>query len=140
MESKTIVSKDYNSKTCLKNIFGQQVEEYIIGDGITRIGDYAFYGSIGLISMTIPNSVSSIGEHVFQNCSFLKTIIFADGTSITTIPTYCFYKCYALESITIPASVTSLGSYAFYGCSSLKSIDVPFGVTTVGYDAFSGCI
>lgn len=139
LESETIVSKDYNSYQSLKNIFGQQVEEYIIRDGITRIGDYAFYGCSSLISITIPNSVSSIGQHVFQNCSLLKTITFADGTSITTIPTYCFYNCYALESITIPTSVTTIGSYAFYGCSSLESIYIPFSVTSIGYDAFYGC-
>ncbi len=68
-----------------------------INDSNYAIYKYAFYGCGSLTSITIPDSVTSIGNNAFRNCS-------------------------SLTSITIPNSVTSIGYYAFYDCSSLESI------------------
>ena len=97
INSNTIAGKTYTSSSNIKTIFGNQVEEYILGDSVTHIGDYAFYGCSGLTSITIPNSVTSIGEKAFYNCT-------------------------GLTSIEIPNSVTSIGNIAFYGCSGLTSV------------------
>lgn len=59
--------------------------------------------------------------------------------SVTTIGDCAFYDCSSLESITLPESVTSIGSLAFEGCSSLAGITIPQGVTEIGSRAFSGC-
>ena len=113
INSNAIVSKSYSLQSNIKNIFGDQVAVYIIGDSVTSIGEYAFTGC-SLTSVTIGNSVTSIGDRAFLNCS-------------------------GLTSVTIPNSVTSIGTYAFFGCTSLTSIEIPNSVTSIGWGAFDGC-
>ena len=74
INSNAILSKTYSSESSLKNIFGKQVKEYQIGNGVKKIGNYAFYGCSGLTSVTIPNSVTSIGESAFWDCGLKKVI------------------------------------------------------------------
>ncbi len=136
---------------------------------MTSIGDYAFYDCTGLTSITIPNSVTSIGYAVFSGCTDL-TITVADGNtgyrsegnclietasqtliagcknsviptdgSVTNIGEYAFYWCTGLTSITIPDSVTSIGDGAFSYCTGLTSITIPNSVTSIGDGAFSEC-
>ena len=83
------------------------------------IGDYAFSGS-GLTSVTIPDSVISIGELAFYDCSGLTSVTIPD--SVTSIGEYAFYDCSGLTSVTIGNSVTSIGDRAFFNCSGLKNI------------------
>ena len=86
---------------------------------VTSIGENAFYNS-GLTSVTIPNNVTNMGEGAFRECFYLTSVII--GNSVTSIGSYAFSDCSGLTSITVPNSVTSIGSYAFYDCSSLTSI------------------
>ncbi len=83
----------------------------IIPNSVTSIGDNAFWDCTGLTSITIPNSVTSIGENAFWGCT-------------------------GLTSITIPNSVTSIGWNVFSGCTSLSSITIPNSVTSIGAFAF----
>ena len=87
--------------------------------------------------ITIPSSVTSIGEHAFSDCSSLERIEIP--SSVTSIGNGAFYNCSSLESIEIPSSVTSIGNSAFSGCSSLESIEIPSSVTSIGDYAFFGC-
>jgi len=91
------------------------VKRIIVGDSVTTIGEYAFSNCSSLTSVTIPNSVTTIKEYAFSNCS-------------------------SLTSVTIPNSVTTIGDNAFNGCSSLTSVTIPNSVTTIGGWAFSECI
>ena len=137
LNSNAIVSKTYTSSSSLKNIFGTQVEEYVLGDDVTSIGDWAFSGCSSLTSIVIPNSVTSIGSSAFSGCSRLTSI--SIGNSVTSIGDSVFFNCSRLTSIDIPNSVTSIGNYAFYKCSSLTSIDIPNSVTSIGNHAFYYC-
>jgi hypothetical protein len=108
----------------------------VLPTGLTSIGNYAF-GSSGLTSVTIPNSVISIGYRTLFGCSNLTSVTLPN--SITSIGSYAFYSCTGLTSVTIPNSVTSIGSYAFYSCTGLTSITIGNAVTTIEYYAFSNC-
>ena len=106
-------------------------------DSVTSIGSSAFRGCKNLTSITIPNSVTSIGESAFWGCASLTSITIPN--SVTSIGENAFYLCKNLTSITLPDSVTSIGSSAFRGCSNLTSITIPDSVTSIGDGAFNGC-
>ena len=97
----------------------------------------AFSGCKELTSVTIPNSVTSIGDWAFSHCSSLTSITIPD--SVTSIGGGVFHNCSSLTSITIPDSVTSIGDVAFKDCSSLTSVTLPGGVTSVGDESFEEC-
>ncbi len=111
---------------------------------VTSIGMYAIPGSFVnntyLTSVTIPNSVTSIGHDAFGGCGNLTYVIFEDNSNLTSIGDDAFYGCSSLTSIDIPNSVTSIGDYAFGYCSSLTSVDIPNSVTYITEHAFWECI
>ena len=84
-----------------------------------------------MASITIPDSVTSIGAWGFHNCTSLTNITIPD--SVTSIGDRAFYGCSSLASITIPDSVTSIGYWAFYGCNGLT--DVTFNGTMDQWNA-----
>ena len=99
------------------------------------------YGSFercsGLTSVTIPNSVTSIGSSAFSGCSGLTSVTIPN--SVTSIGDYVFYNCIGLTSVTIPNSVDSIGHGAFWGCSSLTSVTIGNSVISIGDNAFYYC-
>lgn len=101
---------------------GKIETEYIIPDGVTSIGDYAFEGCSSLTEINIPDSVTSIGDRAFRICSSLTEIKIPDG--VTSIGISAFEGCSSLNEINIPDSVTSIGDGAFFSCSALKSITI----------------
>ena len=113
--SGTGAMKDYNAAENLSPAYmNSDVKKIVIEDGVTSIGELAFFKCSNLTNITIPDSVTCIEYAAFHGCS-------------------------SLSSITIPNSVTSIGIYAFVVCSSLTSITIPDGVTSIGYGAFSDC-
>ena len=108
-----------------------------IPNSVTSIGDGTFSGCNGLTSITIPNSVTSIGNVTFNGCSGLTSVTIPN--SVTSIGESAFSGCSSLTSITIPNSVTSIGSYAFSVCNGLTSVTIPNSVTIIGIEAFYGC-
>ncbi len=125
--------------TEIENVFSgcSSLKSITIPDSVTSIGSYAFSGCKNLTSVTIPDSVTSIGGSAFYGCSGLESITIPG--SVTSIGGSAFSGCSSLKSVTIPGSVTSIGGSAFSGCSSLKSITIPDSVTSIGGSAFSGC-
>ena len=108
-----------------------------IPEGVTSIGDYAFFCRSKLTSVIIPESVTTIGEYAFSECTSLAAANIPDG--VTTIGYSAFSYCSSLIDISIPISVSSIEHYAFSECVSLESVIIPEGVTTIGEGAFSGC-
>ena len=133
----TINKKFSDSYNNLKGIFGNQVEQYIIGNSVTNIGERAFYNCSGMTSVLIGNSVTSIGFEAFRDCSSLTSVTI--GNSVTTIGIDAFRGCTGLTSIEIPSSVTRIGMRAFMGCRSLTSITIPNSVTDIEKNTFSAC-
>ncbi len=109
------------------------------GDMMNYSGSNApWYPYRGFItSVTIANSVTSIGNYAFYYCSNMKSV--SMGTGVTSIGDYAFYECNNLTSITIGNHVTSIGSSAFLNCSRLTSITIPPSVTSIRNNAFYGC-
>ena len=99
-------------------------DEFQYFTGVTSINHAVFEGCTGLITITIPNNVTSIGDTNYSN----------------SFPGHgAFSNCTSLASVNIPEGVTNIGYYAFLGCSMLNNIVLPEGLTTIGKDAFSGC-
>ena len=92
-----------------------------IPNSVTTIGDNAFRFCSGLTSVTIPNSVTSIGDWAFADCIGLTSVTLPN--SVTTIGNYAFEDCTGLTSVTIPNSVTTIGEFAFYDCYGLLRIE-----------------
>ena len=125
---------------------------------VTGIANSAFQNCTFLKSITIPDSVTTIGSSAFEGCSNLiqveNGISYVDkwaidcNSSVTSvilrentvgIGDYAFYDCYNLTSVTIPDSVTTIGDDAFYLCTNLTSVTIGDSVTTIGEGAFSSC-
>ena len=94
----------------------------VIPNSITSIGDYAFYNCTGLTSITIPNSVTSIGGYAFRECSGLTNVVI--GNSVTSIGEEALKDCTGLTSVVIGNSVTSIGESAFSGCTGLTAVHI----------------
>ena len=112
------------------------INEIIFGDHVTEIGTSAFSWA-NIKTLDIPNSVTTIGNNAFQDCSNLVTVDIHN--SVTTIGNNAFQNCSNLVDIDIPNSVTSIGQYAFSYCTKAKSLIIPNSINNIGLEAFSGC-
>ena len=118
----------------------------VVGDCVTKIGNFAFSGCTHLTSVTLPNTVTKLEMACFGYCYKLSRINIPTG--VTSIAGGAFYQCKSLSSvgpvgsgaqIEIPSGVTSIGGRVFKNCFSLFSVEIPTTITTIGESAFGNC-
>ena len=126
----------------LYDIHHTQIQSVTIPESVTSIGDSAFAACRNLNSLTINDAATSIGNRAFTECPLTTTLSL--GKKITTIGDEAFYDCRGLTSVTIPPSVTSIGKKAFYQCIHLKTLsfgeNIKTNIETIGDEAFYYCI
>ena len=136
------------------------LEEIIVSEGITTIGDYAFENCKSLTNIIMPNGVTALGDSTFKNCDSLTSITIPNSITVITydafnscdkltnvvipngvalIEAYAFANCTILPKIIIPGSVTIIENYAFEGCEALSNLTLTNGLITLGARAFQNC-
>ena len=153
-----LYSKDGKELICYPA--AKEGKSYVIQNGTENVRASAFYSNKYIENIVVPDSVISIGQGVFNECTSLKDVelsknielidnaTFNNCTSlkkitipgnVKTIKVMAFMNCSSLETVIIPNSVTAIESNAFTACSSLNSIEIPESVTTIDHSAFYDC-
>ena len=147
------VSKNSNPLTYAHNLYkdGELVTEAEIEENTEIIEDYAFCNCVNLTKVSIPKSVTQIGEDAFFGCSGLNRIDIEDADSWSKIsfknefsnPLYYGHNLYLcgspLKNLVLPNDLTQVNSFAFYKDENLESVTIPNGVTEIGQYAFKDC-
>ena len=118
-------------------IWNLTLESVTIPDTVTAIGDNAFFRCVSLKNIQLPDGIDRIGIRTFAWCTSLTSIELPD--SLTVIDEHAFEDCHRLESIVIPEGVTTVGLWAFWRNAALKSVTIPTTLKIMGEYAFSGC-
>lgn len=116
------------------NEMNKRVENF---PDFTKVPERAFHDCENLTKITIPSSVTSIGDWAFDGCNNLKEIKIS--SNVTSIGNRAFFFCENLTEITIPSNVLSIGGGTFAECKKLTKITIPSSVTSIGEDVFSDC-
>jgi len=106
------------------------------GENLTEVGEMAFCNCSALASISLPNSVTTIGNKAFAYTAITSIVL---PENVKSMGTGLFYNCSSLESVTLPKSITRIPNETFYDCSSIKTLDIPEGITVIGESAFVRC-
>ncbi len=110
---------------------------YTVPDTVTRIESSAFCKAENLTRITLPDHLSTIGHHAFDDCGNLNSVNLPDA--LTRIEEGAFMGCQSLEDIVLPDHLVYLGGYAFDYCGKLERICIPAGVDEIGSNPFRVC-
>lgn len=113
------------------------LQSITIPNTVTDIGDGCFMFCTSLTQVVFPQSIANLGTELFYGCTSLVEIAIPE--SVTTIGNSCFSACSALVEITIPESVTEIGGACFVGCDSLHKLIIPISVESIGVYCFAFC-
>ena len=117
--------------------FGRNIRSVTIPQSVTSIGDSAFSFCIALTEVTIPQSVTSIGKDAFVGCEKLDSLTIDDAA--TSIGDWAFAQCYVLSKLSLGKKIKTIGDYAFFDCRILDNVTIPQSVTSIGDYAFARC-
>lgn len=117
--------------------YRNEIQRVILPEGLTSIGNLAFYECKNLSSVVIPGSVKTIGSFAFAYCKKLEMLDL--GSSVTSIGESAFSDCYTLKALRLPGTVQTIGMKAFYRCESITTVTVPASVTYLGQQVFGYC-
>lgn len=115
----------------------ESLEEVTLPEGLTYLGNYAFFGAAKLKSITLPSTLTTIGLAAFDECAGLTDITIP--SNVKTIKEGAFSGCTGLINVTIPDKVETLGQDVFEGCTQLTSINIPKSVKSMGAEMFGYC-
>ena len=152
LDNEAMLSKDFDNAPSIMEIFGEQVQECVLGEHVTSIRNFAF-SLPNLASITIPSSVKSIGYFAFDHCYGLTSVHISDLTAWCGMerfpedyyanPFCAPYRLYLndeeIKDLVIPGDVTSLGKKVFGGCSSLTRVVIPNSLTMMDVTALDNC-
>ena len=114
------------------------LESITLPNTLTSIGNNAFSFCLSLQEITIPDSVSSLGNSCFDHSENLKKVILPKN--ITVLSNDLFEYCGSLQEITLPEGITKISQYCFANCSTLQSITIPASVSDMnGGSIFNSC-
>ena len=118
--------------------FEETMTKVVIENGVTKIGDFAFYRAKELISVKFPASgLTQIGENAFGYCQKLELSVLPEG--LIRIGRSAFTDCDKLSLVTFPESLEEIGEQGFFQCRNLLSVTISAGIKKIGAAAFSGC-
>jgi len=138
--------------------YRDQITSVTVGNGVNRIGDYAFYQHYELTSVSLPDTVMVIGTSAFFECNNLSSFINSQG--LKAISGWAFFRCGKLTKITLPTGLSYIGERAFedsglstlsipssvttiargaFAYTQIKSVTIPSNITTIGVEMFMGC-
>ncbi len=120
----------------------QDIQEYSVREGCKIISDNAFFMEIGgrccsITSVSLPSSVSHIGNKALFCCAELRHVSMQDG--LTYIGDRAFEFCHNLSAISFPQTLIHIGERAFFACSNISDVVIPFGVKEIGKETFGAC-
>lgn len=137
-EGKGVIKFDGNVTSIGYDAFaGATLKTITMPNSVTSIGENAFAKSLTLTSVIIPHSVTIIGDNAFHDCQNLESVSIPN--SVKSIGSFAFSDCYKLTSVNIPNSVTIIEDGTFYNCFSLNSVNIPNSVTSIEGGAFYNC-
>lgn len=113
-----------------------QIVRLELPEGLSAIGDLAFYGCDKLTAVVIPVSVRRIGDYAFAECKGLELL---DLGSVSAVGECAFSDCVSLQALRLPDTLESVGMKAFYRCESITAVTIPVSVTELGISAFGYC-
>ena len=116
--------------------FRDEIKSIVLEEGVTRIGDYAFYNCKALTSVEIPEGVTQIGESAFACCQSLKAVTIPG--SVTEIGEGAFESCDSMKTLELTSGLKRVGAFAFSECFSLRALDLPDTVERIERSAFTG--
>ena len=140
--------------------FTQKVLKVTVAEGVTTIGDYAFYGFHKVAEITIPSSLTTIGKYSFYSCYLMDEIKLSERlieigewafaycsslveviqpSTVTNVGASAFLGCKALKSISLSSNLRNIQKNTFFACTSLKKVDLPDAIVGIDIDAFASC-
>ena len=129
--------EDYSSEESPLWNYRSYIKSVTIADTVTTVGSCVFQGCSNLITVDLGSGITKLGGSAFDGCMALTSIVIPD--SVTTIGGYAFRYCSSLTSVTTGSSITTIGGYAFFNCAALTEIVIPDSVTSIGWWAFESC-